>query len=126
MCGRLRRTISPALSITDRKIAAAMKTPTVPLIDALLRSRDLSEQGAAVELVETHASWLLLAGEFAWKIKKPITLPFLDYGSLSKREACCRAELELNRRLAPGLYLDAVPIGGSPAQPVIGAQPAIE
>jgi aminoglycoside phosphotransferase family enzyme len=37
-----------------------------------------------VELVETHASWLLLAGDFAYKIKKPVTLPFLDYGSLDK------------------------------------------
>jgi aminoglycoside phosphotransferase family enzyme/predicted kinase len=79
-----------------------------------------------VELVETHASWLLLAGDFAWKIKKPVILPFLDYGSLDKREACCRAELLLNRRLAPDLYLDVVPIGGEPARPILGRMPAIE
>ncbi|MBI5792030.1 MAG: AAA family ATPase [Rhodocyclales bacterium] len=97
-----------------------------PLIAALLDPRHHPQPAASIELVETHASWLLLAGEFAYKIKKPITLPFLDYGSLTQREACCRAELELNRRLAPALYLDVVPIGGSPAQPVIGALPAIE
>ncbi|MBK9019585.1 MAG: AAA family ATPase [Sulfuritalea sp.] len=97
-----------------------------PLIAALRDPRCHSHPVASVDLVETHASWLLLAGEFAYKIKKPLTLPFLDYGSLEKREACCRAELDLNRRLAPALYLDVVPIGGSPTQPVIGALPAIE
>jgi aminoglycoside phosphotransferase family enzyme/predicted kinase len=97
-----------------------------PLIAALLDPRRHPHPAASVELVETHASWLLLAGDFAYKIKKPITLPFLDYGSLTQREACCRAELELNRRLAPALYLDVVPIGGSPLLPVIGALPAIE
>lgn len=97
-----------------------------PLIAALLDGHGFSAGEVQVDLVETHASWLLLAGDLAWKIKKPITLPFLDYGSLERREACCRAELALNRRLAPGLYLDLVPIGGSPAQPVIGALPAIE
>lgn len=103
-----------------------MSPSNPPLIAALMQGRGLPESGLAVELVETHASWLLLAGKSAWKIKKPLTLPFLDYGSLEKREACCRAELTLNRRLAPELYLDVVPIGGSPAQPVIGALPAIE
>ncbi len=97
-----------------------------PLIAALRDPRCHPHPVASVELVETHASWLLLAGEFAYKIKKPITLPFLDYGNLQKRETCCRAELDLNRRLAPTLYLDVVPIGGSPTQPVIGALPAIE
>jgi aminoglycoside phosphotransferase family enzyme/predicted kinase len=103
-----------------------MSTDLPPLIASLRDPRCHSHPVASVELVETHASWLLLAGEFAYKIKKPITLPFLDYGSLQKREACCRAELDLNRRLASTLYLDVVPIGGSPTQPVIGALPAIE
>ena len=74
---------------------------------------DAEEPGllGSTEWVETHASWLLLAGAFAYKIKKPVTLPFLDYGTLARREACCRAELVLNRRLAPDLYLDVLPIG---------------
>lgn len=94
-------------------------TPLPPLIDAL-RTR------FAAELVETHASWVLLAGDTAWKIKKPVTLPFLDYGTLARREAACHAELRLNRRLAPGLYLAAVPIGGTPGNPQLDALPAIE
>lgn len=105
----------------------ATPSPALPLlIAALLEPRRYPHPAASVELVETHASWLLLAGEFAYKIKKPIVLPFLDYGTLARREACCRAELALNRRLAPALYLDLVPIGGSPQQPHLGATPAIE
>ncbi len=97
-----------------------------PLITALLDPRSYLHPADRVELIETHASWLLLAGEFAYKIKKAITLPFLDYGTLAKREACCRAELVLNRRFAPDLYLDVVPLGGTPGQPRFGQLPAIE
>ena len=99
-----------------------------PLITALLDPRRYPHPADRVELVETHASWLLLAGDFAYKIKKPVTLPFLDYGTLAKREACCRAELALNCRpgLAPDLYLDVVPVGGTPDQPRVGTLPAIE
>ena len=103
-----------------------MSAALPPLIAALLTARPYPHGVGRVELVETHASWLLLAGEFAYKVKKPITLPFLDYGSLQKREDCCRAELVLNRRLAPDLYLDVVPIGGTPDRPVVGASPASE
>lgn len=97
-----------------------------PLIAALLDPARYPHPAAGVERVETHASWILLAGEFAYKLKKPITLPFLDYGTLARREACCRAELALNRRFAPDLYLDVLPIGGTPADPIPGATPAIE
>lgn len=68
-----------------------------------------------VELLETHISWLLLAGEFAYKLKKPVTLPFLDYGTVARRRACCEAELRLNRRYAPQLYLGLVEFDGEPA-----------
>ena len=97
-----------------------------PLITAFLDPRLYPHPADRVELVETHASWLLLAGDFAYKIKKAITLPFLDYGTLAKRETCCRAELVLNHRLAPELYLDVVPIGGTPERPRIGSMPALE
>ena len=103
-----------------------MSAALPPLIRALIDTSVYPHAAGRVDLVETHASWLLLAGEFAYKIKKPVTLPFLDYGTLALREACCRAELALNHRLAPDLYLDVVPIGGSPTQPQIGASPAFE
>ena len=58
-----------------------------------------------VELRETHASWVFLAGELAFKVKKPVVLPFLDYGTVAQRREMCREEVRLNRRLAPTYYL---------------------
>jgi aminoglycoside phosphotransferase family enzyme/predicted kinase len=63
-----------------------------------------------VQLIETHISWVLLAGDFAYKLKKPVDLGFLDFTSRSERERFCHEELRLNRRLAPKLYLDVVPL----------------
>lgn len=97
-----------------------------PLITALLDPACYPDAGKEVHLIETHASWVLLAGAFAYKIKKPITLPFLDYGSLARREHFCRAELRLNQRLAATLYLEVLPIGGHPDAPRLGELPAIE
>jgi aminoglycoside phosphotransferase family enzyme/predicted kinase len=91
-----------------------------PLINALLASEAYSDPVQRVELVETHASWLLLAGAFAYKIKKPVKLPFLDYSTLEKRHFFCEAELRLNRRFAPQIYLSVEAIVGSLAKPQIG------
>ena len=60
---------------------------------------------AAVQLVETHISWILLTGEFAYKIKRPVQLPFVDQRSLEHRAFLCAEELRLNHRFAPDLYL---------------------
>lgn len=59
----------------------------------------------AVQVVHTHASTVLLCGDRAWKIKKPVRLGFLDFSTLERRRADCERELELNRRLAPAIYL---------------------
>lgn len=64
----------------------------------------------AVVAIETHMSWVFLAGERAYKLKKPIHLPYLDFSTLEKREAACQAEFALNRRLAPALYLGVMPL----------------
>src|SRR5919199_5046864 len=61
-----------------------------------------------VEVVETHGSWVFLAGDRAYKVKKPVVLPFLDFGTLERRRALCREEVRLNRRLAPRTYLRTV------------------
>lgn len=74
-----------------------------------------------VEHIETHISHLLLAGDFVYKIKKPLDLGFLDFSSLEKRRFCCEEELRLNRRLAESLYLDVVPVHGPADRPVFGA-----
>ncbi len=70
-----------------------------------------------VRVIETHISWVLLTGEFAYKIKKPLDLGFLDFSTLSQRLHACCDEVQLNRRLAPDIYLDVVPITGTPAAP---------
>jgi aminoglycoside phosphotransferase family enzyme/predicted kinase len=59
----------------------------------------------AVQVHETHASWVFVAGERAYKVKKPVRLAFLDYGTLARRRAACREEVAVNRELAPGIYL---------------------
>ncbi len=64
----------------------------------------------AVKRIDTHAAMVFLAGERAYKIKRPVKYPYLDYSTLAKREAACRTELEVNRRFAPELYLGVVPI----------------
>ena len=73
-----------------------------------------------IELRETHISWVLLTGEFAYKIKKPVKLSFLDFSTLELRRHYCEEELRLNRRFAPELYLAVVAITGSPQSPRIG------
>jgi aminoglycoside phosphotransferase family enzyme/predicted kinase len=79
-----------------------------------------------LKLVETHISWVILTGEFVYKIKKPVFLGFLDFSTLERRKHFCEQEVRLNRRTAPELYLDVVPIGGTPPGPKIGIEPAIE
>jgi aminoglycoside phosphotransferase family enzyme/predicted kinase len=75
-----------------------------------------------VELIETHISWVLLAGEFAYKIKKPVDFGFLDFSTLDKRHYYCEEELRLNRRWAPSIYLEVLPITGTPQRPFLGGE----
>ncbi len=75
-----------------------------------------------VQLLETHISSVLLAGDYAYKIKKPLDFGFLNFLKLEDREHFCEEEIRLNRRLAPQIYLEAVPITGSIEQPRIGGE----
>ena len=86
------------------------------LITALVRSATL----VPVEVIETHISWVLLIGDFAYKFKKALNLGFLDYSTLEQRHHFCLEELRLNRRTAPALYLDVVAVTGNRDHPVIG------
>jgi hypothetical protein len=70
-------------------------------------------------VIETHISWVLLTGAFAYKFKKPVNLGFVDFSSLEKRKYFCTEELRLNRRFAAELYLEVVAITGTPARPQI-------
>jgi len=78
-------------------------------------------------LMETHISWVLLTGDYVYKIKKPVNFGFLDYSNLEQRAHFCAEEVRLNRRLAPNLYLDVVPVRGSAEAPTLtGDGPIIE
>lgn len=70
-----------------------------------------------VTVIETHISFVLLTGVFAYKIKKAIDLDFVDYTQLERRRFFCDEELRLNRRLAPQLYLAVLPLAGTPDNP---------
>ncbi len=81
------------------------------LIESLLEpSAYIHTVVGPVVLIETHISWVLLAGNFAYKIKKPMQTDFLDYKTLENRHHACCEELRLGNRYARGLYLDVVPI----------------
>lgn len=73
-----------------------------------------SPEPATVECIETHASFVFLAGDFAYKVKRAVKYPFLDFSTLHKRHAACLNELRLNTRTAPQLYLEVVPITAGP------------
>jgi len=92
--------------------------PAAQLVAALAAS-------LRAQVIATHISWVLLGEEFAWKIKKPVRLPFVDYGSLAARRHCCEEEVRLNRRLAPTLYLGVSRITGDAQAPRLdgGAAP---
>jgi aminoglycoside phosphotransferase family enzyme len=68
---------------------------------------------AAITAHETHMSFVFLAGDKVYKLKKPVRFPYLDFSTLALREAACRAELRLNRRLAPDVYLGVASLNAS-------------
>jgi hypothetical protein len=77
-----------------------------PLIQTMLRASFYPHRVDSVEFRQTHISYVLLAGDYVYKIKKPVRFAFLDYSTLEKRHHFCREEIRLNRRLAPAVYLD--------------------
>jgi aminoglycoside phosphotransferase family enzyme/predicted kinase len=96
------------------------------LVEALRATRPFGHPVLRVEAIETHISTVLLAGEFAYKIKKPVDLGFVDFTTLEKRRQCCEDEVRLNRRTAPQLYLrrradhgkHRAPGGGGRGEPI--------
>lgn len=90
---------------------------TDTLIQALLSPTSYPHPVSNLRLLETHISWVLLTGEFAYKIKKPVNFGFLDFSTLSKRRHWCEEELRLNSRFSTGLYLAVVAITGSEDAP---------
>lgn len=92
------------------------------IVRNLQRADAFPHAAADIACIETHISSVVLAGDFAYKLKKPLDLGFLDFSTLEKRRAACVEELRLNRRTAPELYLDVVAITGSVEAPRIGGE----
>jgi aminoglycoside phosphotransferase family enzyme/predicted kinase len=82
------------------------------IIDELSRPAAYPQPVDKVEVRQTHISAVFLAGDHVYKIKKPVSLGFLDFGTLDARRHFCHEEVRLNRRLAPRVYLGVVPIVG--------------
>jgi aminoglycoside phosphotransferase family enzyme/predicted kinase len=109
-------------SSVNRKLGLLQQVRPDPhrdLVRSLLDPACYPDPARKIEHIETHISDVFLTGEYAYKLKKPLNLGFLDFSTLEKRRFCCEEELRLNRRLAPELYLDVVPITGRPAHPRI-------
>jgi aminoglycoside phosphotransferase family enzyme len=85
---------------------------TAELVASLLRPDAFSHPADRLELHETHISWVILAGPFAYKIKKPVNLGFLDFTTMERRAQDCDDEIRLNRRLCPDVYLGVRQIVG--------------
>jgi aminoglycoside phosphotransferase family enzyme/predicted kinase len=92
------------------------------LVEALKRSDAFDHSIADLQHLQTHISHVLLAGDFAYKIKKPLDLGFLDFSTLARRSLCCAEELRLNSRLAGSVYLAVVPITGTLDRPRFGGE----
>lgn len=90
-----------------------------PLVRGLLEPSAYPHSCGQIELVETHISWVFLTGTYAYKLKKPVNLGFLDFSSLEKREHFCHEELRLNSRHATDLYLGVVTITGREDEPTV-------
>jgi aminoglycoside phosphotransferase family enzyme/predicted kinase len=85
-------------------------TTLPPLIEAMTAPGFYPDPADRVELRQTHTSFVLLASDFAYKVRKPVVLPFIDCGTPAKRKTLCEQENKINRRLAPDIYLGVIPI----------------
>jgi uncharacterized protein len=92
-----------------------------PVIRALLKPEAYPHPVADLHLLETHLSWVILTGPYAYKIKKPVAFGFVDFSTETLRAQACREELRLNRRLSPQRYVDLVAVVGPGDGPGDGA-----
>lgn len=84
-------------------------------VSRMLDAEAYPHPAADLQMIETHLSWVFLAGEFAYKVRKPVKLDFVDFSTLRARQIDCEEECRLNRRLAPRLYVGVVWISRDPA-----------
>jgi hypothetical protein len=96
------------------------------IVKALMKPQAYEQESGEIELVQTHISFVFLTRNFAYKVKKAVDLGFLDFTTLEKRRFFCEKEVELNRRLCEGMYLEVVPINRSLVIKIKGEGETIE
>jgi aminoglycoside phosphotransferase family enzyme len=96
------------------------------VVEALLKPEAYDDEPGQIELMQTHISFVFLTRNYVYKVKKAVDLGFLDFTTLDKRRFFCEKELELNRRLCKGMYLEVVPINRSNAIRIKGEGETIE
>ena len=96
------------------------------VVEALMKPEAYDEEPGQIELIQTHISFVFLTRNFVYKVKKSVDLGFLDFTTLEKRRFFCEKELELNRRLCEGMYLEVVPINRSNTVKIKGEGETIE
>jgi aminoglycoside phosphotransferase family enzyme len=101
-------------------VLAAGEPTLAEKVAFLSRPDAYSSPVSEVMLRETHMSWVFLAGDRVYKLKKPVRFPYLDFSTLERREAACRAEVSLNRRLAHDVYIGVAPLAASAGGLCIG------
>ena len=89
------------------------------MVRGLMKPQAYPHPCGEIRLVETHISYVFLTGEYAYKLKKPLNLGFLDFSNLERRRFFCEEEVRLNSRTAPDIYLEVVPVCGHPEKPVV-------
>jgi aminoglycoside phosphotransferase family enzyme len=98
----------------ESMIAVTAEPSLADKVAFLSRPDSYGEPARMVSRRETHMSWVFLVGDHVFKLKKPVRFAYLDFSTLVRREAACRAELKLNRRLAAEVYLRVVPLVWTP------------
>lgn len=115
------------MTLSEKTAAMSVMEQQATLVAALQHAKAFPHGVSEIKLIETHISWVLLTGEYAYKIKKAVDFGFLDFSSLEKRRHFCEREVELNSQYSDGIYLGVVKISGRPDQPELeGSGDAIE
>lgn len=90
--------------------ALGQKGEITPVLRFLTSRRSYPERPRRLQLLQTHASWVVMTDRYVYKVKKAVNFGFLDFSTLEMRRHFCEREVLLNRRLCPGLYLGVIPI----------------
>jgi aminoglycoside phosphotransferase family enzyme/predicted kinase len=108
--------------MSDRNEKTDALCQSEEIVEFLRQPKAFAERSSKVEVIETHVSWVFLTDRFAYKLKKPVRFDFLDFSTPDLRRRACEEEVRFNRRLAPHIYLGAVPITLFTGRPRVGGK----